>query len=47
LEAQLAEVLRAGIADQAQLAEVGRLGARLVLQRALEDEVTAFLQRAR
>jgi transposase-like protein len=47
LEAQLAEVLRAGIADQAQLAEAGRLGARLVLQRALEDEVTAFLQRAR
>jgi putative transposase len=29
------------------LAELGRLGARLVLQRAVEDEVTAFLGRAR
>jgi transposase-like protein len=47
LEAQLAELVGAGITDQARLAEVGRLGARLVLQRALEDEVTAFLQRAR
>src|SRR5436853_4764352 len=28
-------------------AELGRLGARLVLQRAVEEEVTAFLGRAR
>jgi putative transposase len=47
LEAQLAELLSAGIADQAQLAEVGRLGAQLVLQRAVEAEVAAFLGRAR
>jgi hypothetical protein len=47
LEAQLAEVLGAGIVDQEQLAEVGRLSARLVLQRALEAEVETFLQRAR
>jgi hypothetical protein len=35
LEAQIAEVLSTGIADQERLAEVGRLGARLVLQRAV------------
>lgn len=48
LEAQIAELLTQGLADDNQrLAEVGRLGARLVLQRAVEDEVTAFLGRAR
>jgi len=34
-------------ADGEKLAELGRLGARLVLQRAVEAEVTAFLGRAR
>lgn len=33
--------------DPEGLAELGRLGARLVLQRSLEEEVTAFLGRAR
>jgi transposase-like protein len=47
LEAQIAEVLSTGLVDQERLAEVGRLGARLVLQRAVEAEVAAFLQRAR
>jgi transposase-like protein len=48
LEAQIAELLTQGLADDPErLAEVGRLGARLVLQRAVEDEVTAFLGRAR
>jgi putative transposase len=48
LEAQIAELLTHGLADDNErLAEVGRLGARLVLQRAVEDEVTAFLGRAR
>jgi transposase-like protein len=48
LEAQIAELLTQGLADDGErLAEVGRLGARLVLQRAVEDEVTAFLGRAR
>jgi putative transposase len=47
LERKVAELLAAGIADADQLAEVGRLGARLVLQRAVEEEVTAFLRRAR
>jgi hypothetical protein len=48
LEAQIAELLMHGLAgDNERLAEVGRLGARLVLQRAVEEEVTAFLGRAR
>jgi putative transposase len=47
LEAQIAELLSAGLGDADKLAELGRLGARLVLQRAVEDEVTAFLGRAR
>src|SRR5689334_22807325 len=47
-EAQIAERLRQGLGDGAdRLAEVGRLGSRLVLQRAVEGEVTAILGRAR
>ena len=40
-------VTRSGVDDNEQLAELGRLGTRLVLQQAVEDEVTAFLNRAR
>jgi putative transposase len=48
LEAQIAELLTHGLADDRErLTELGRLGARLVLQRAVEDEATAFLGRAR
>jgi transposase-like protein len=48
LEAEIAELLGDELAANAEkLAELGRLGARLVLQRAVEDEVTAFLGRAR
>ena len=48
LEAQIAELLSAGLGDAGeQLSELGRLGARLVLQRAVEEEVAAFLGRAR
>jgi putative transposase len=47
LEAQIAELLSRGIDNNEQLAELGRLGTRLVLQRAVEDEVTAFVGRAR
>jgi putative transposase len=47
LEAQIAELLSLGVEDNEQLAELGRLGTRLVLQRAVEDEVTAFLSRSR
>ena len=47
LEAASEELLSEGLGDSEQLAEVGRLGARLVLQRALEEEVAEFLGRAR
>jgi putative transposase len=47
LEAAIEALLSEGIGDGERLADLGRLGARLVLQRAVEDEVTAFLQRAR
>jgi len=47
LEAAIEELLADGLGDNEQLAEIGRLGARLVLQRAVEEEVTAFLGRAR
>jgi transposase-like protein len=48
LEEQIAEVLSNGLGEGGEhLAELGRLGARLVLQRAVEAEVTAFLGRAR
>ena len=45
--AELDEVL-AGVGEEHDPVElVGRLGARLILQRALEDEVTEFLGRRR
>ena len=48
LEAQIDELLSGGLGDDGEhLAELGRLGARLVLQRAVEEEVTAFLGRPR
>jgi len=48
LKAHITELLgQAAAYEREQLAELGRLGARLVLQRAVEDEVTAFLRRAR
>jgi len=48
LEAQIAELLSDGLsADAEKLAELGRLGARMVLQRAIDEEVEAFLGRAR
>jgi transposase-like protein len=48
LEAQIAELLSGGIsADAENIAELGRLGFRLVLQRAVDEEVAAFLGRAR
>jgi transposase-like protein len=36
-----------GVTDPERLAELGRLGAQLVIQRAIEDEVAVFLGRAR
>jgi putative transposase len=43
----IATLLSAGLGDAESLSELGRLGARLVLQRAVEEEATVFLQRAR
>lgn len=48
VEQQIEELLTKGLGeDGAQLSELGRLGARLVLQRAVDEEVAAFLGRAR
>ena len=47
LEAAIAGVLAEGVGTGERLGELGRLGARLILQRAVEEEVAAFLQRAR
>ncbi len=47
LEAAIDELLSEGLGDAEQLAEIGRLGARLVLQRAVEEEAAEFLGRAR
>jgi putative transposase len=51
LEAAIERLLTGGLAegltDAERLAEIGRLGARLALQRGVEDEVDAFLGRTR
>ncbi len=48
LEQQIEELLTGGFGDKGEhLTELGRLGARLVLQRAVDEEVPAFLGRAR
>src|SRR2546423_13057394 len=48
VEAQIDELLSGGLSEDGErLAALGRLGARLVLQRAVEEEVTAFPGRAR
>jgi len=48
LEDQIAELLSQGLShDPERLTELGQLGARLVIQRGVEDEISAFLQRAR
>ena len=44
---QIDAILLDGVTDPERLAELGRLGAQLVIQRAMEDEVAAFLGRAR
>jgi putative transposase len=46
LEQAIEELLSEDLADAEKLAELGRLGARLVIQRAVEEEVTGFLGRA-
>ncbi len=47
IEEAIDQVLLDGLDEPDHLAELGRLGARLVLHRAVEEEVTAFLGRAR
>ena len=47
IEAAIEAVLTGGLADPGALSTLGRLGAQLVLQRAVEDEVAAFLRRSR
>jgi putative transposase len=47
LEAAIERLLAEGLADAERLGELGRLGARLAIQRAVEEEVDAFLGRTR
>lgn len=47
IEAAIEAALTGGLDDPDALSTLGRLGAALVLQRAVEDEVAAFLRRAR
>ena len=47
IEEAIEEVLLGGFDHADRLTELGRLGAQLVLQRAVEEEVAAFLGRAR
>ncbi len=47
IEAAIEAALLGGTGGPDQLSELGRLGARLILQRAVEDELEAFLGRAR
>ncbi len=47
LEATIEELLAEGLGIGERRAEIGRLGARLVLQRAVEEGVAGFLVRAR
>ena len=47
IEAAIEAALAGGVAGPDQLSQLGRLGAQLILQRAVEDEVEAFLGRAR
>lgn len=47
LEAAIAEVLAEGFVDPLKLTQLGRLGAQLVIQRGIDDQVEEFLRRAR
>jgi putative transposase len=47
VEQEISELLEQGISDSEGIARLGRLGAQLVLQRGIEDEVADFLQRVR
>ena len=47
IEEAIEEVLLDGLDDPDRLSELGRLGTQLIIQRAVEEEVTACLGRAR
>ena len=47
LQQAIDDLLAEGFADPSRLAELGRLGARLVMQRGIDEEVVGFLGRAR
>ena len=47
IEDAIEQVLLDGISGPDELSQLGRLGAQLILQRAVEDEMAAFLGRAR
>jgi hypothetical protein len=47
IEEAIEQVLLDRISGPDQLSQLGRLGAQLILQRAVEDELAAFLGRAR
>ena len=47
LEQEIAQLLEQGISNSEDIARLGRLGAQLVLQKGIEDEVADFLQRVR
>jgi transposase-like protein len=47
IEEDIEAVLLDGVADPARISELGRLATQLIIQRAVEDEVEAFLGRAR
>ncbi len=47
IEAAIEAVLAGGLGDPDALSTLGRLGAQLILQRAVEDEAAVFLRRAR
>ncbi len=47
IEEAIEQLLLGGLDDTDRLSKLGRLGAQLVLQRAVEEEVTAFLGRTR
>jgi transposase-like protein len=47
IEEDIEAVLLDGVADPDRISELGRLATQLIIQRAVEDEVEAFLSRAR
>jgi hypothetical protein len=47
LQQAVDDLLAEGFGDPSRLAELGRLGARLVMQRGIDEEVVTFLGRAR